>query len=66
MPRYKVLRYFADPELPPVVVKTGLSLDEAQDHCNLANSSSRTCTDELGQARTARYGAWHDEWKEQR
>lgn len=65
MTKYKVMRYFADPKYPAVTVKTGLSLEEAQEHCNRADSSSRTCTDELGEARTERYGAWFDGYTEQ-
>lgn len=31
---YKIKRFFADPDKAAEVIKTGLTLDEAQAHCN--------------------------------
>lgn len=56
---YKVVRFFHSSRRK-LVVMTGLTLEEAQAHCNNPNTSSRTCTDKNGKERTKRYGMWFD------
>jgi hypothetical protein len=31
---YKIIRFYSDPDEPSHVVKTGLTWEEARDHCN--------------------------------
>lgn len=42
------------------VVKRGLTLEEAQAHCNDPETSSSTCTKAAGKRRTAQRGPWFD------
>ena len=60
---YRVVRFFKEEGLifhPSEVVKTGLSLEEAQAHCKSPESSSSTCTTEEGHRRTIKRGDWMD------
>lgn len=41
-------------------IRTGLSLIQAQAHCNDPETSSSTCTTAAGRARTHRMGPWFD------
>lgn len=63
-PTYKVIRFFRDSDYK-IVVKTGLTLALAQEHCNDPETSSSTCTNEDGKRRTARSGPWFDGWTEE-
>jgi len=58
MYRYRIVRYFASGQKRTVLDR--LSLEEAQKHCNDPNSSSQTCTDKAGKARTRKSGPWFD------
>lgn len=63
---YKVVRfYFSDPDLNRTVTQTGLTLEEAQDHCNDPESSSSSCTTPEGTQRTADHGPWFDGYEEE-
>ena len=42
------------------VIKRGLTLKEAQEHCRNPETSSRTCTTEEAKAITEKYGPWFD------
>lgn len=44
---YMIMRYFASGRTP-YVVSIGLTLEQAKDHCKHPDSSSRTCTTDLG------------------
>ena len=58
MKNYKVIRmYFNGGKR---VIKKGLTLEEAQSHCQDDETSSSTCTNSAGKARTKRLGAWFD------
>ena len=46
-------------------IQSGLTLEEAQEHCKDPESSSRTCTSEAGVARTEKYGDWFDGYDEE-
>lgn len=63
---YKIVRMFADRERAPRrrVVKTGLTLEEAQAHCKNPETSSKTCTSAAGKRRTRQYGPWFDGYEE--
>lgn len=57
---YDVIRFFQRPGIAREVVASGLTLEQAQEHCQDPSTSSATCTDETGQARTRLYGDWFD------
>ena len=57
--------YFNSSKHDPVVLETGLSLEEAQAHCKDPNTSSRTCTDPAMLEHTAKYGPWFDSYFEE-
>lgn len=46
------------------VISTGLTLEQAQEHCSDPETSSRTCTNSAGRARTRRKGPWFDSYEE--
>jgi hypothetical protein len=60
---YKIIRFYKD-EHPPETIKTGLTLDEAQAHCQDDETSSSTCSSSEGMARTAAMGDWFDGYDE--
>jgi hypothetical protein len=61
---YKIMRYFASGRAP-YVVSIGLTLEAAREHCKSPDSSSRTCTSDIGQYRTRQHGRWFDGYEEQ-
>jgi len=55
---YKIVRsYF---EGGRRTIETGLTLEEAQAHCQDPETSSSTCTSYAGRNRTKRMGKWFD------
>jgi len=61
---YKIVRMFYTSGLRKRTIKTGLTLKEAQEHCQDPETSSRTCTSSAGKARTKRCGPWFDGYEE--
>ena len=59
---YKIIRFYFNGNKR--VVKSGLSLEEAQAHCQDPETSSSTCTSSSGKARTKRSGEWFDGYNE--
>lgn len=57
---YKIVRYYANAYPNHRTIQTGLTLEEAQEHCENADSSSATCTSKTGRARTRKLGPWFD------
>lgn len=57
---YRIIRFYFDDNIPSRTIKRGLTLEEAQAHCNDPETSSSTCTNKAGRARTNRIGAWFD------
>lgn len=67
---YKIVRHY----LGPVVngshqswkrtIETGLTLEQAQEHCKSPETSSRTATSSKAKARTRKYGRWFDGYTE--
>ena len=55
---YKVIRFYFNGGSR--TVRSGLTLQQAQDHCGLAESSSRTCQGSKAKARTKSRGPWFD------
>lgn len=62
---YKVVRrYFNDEHWPEVIVR-GLTLKQAQAHCNDPETSSSTATSPAAVERTERMGPWFDGYEEE-
>ena len=62
--RYKIIRHFRDSRRK-FEIKTGLTLQQAQAHCNDPETSSSTCTGAAGKRRTQRFGPWFDSYTEE-
>ncbi len=58
--RYKIVRFYLQRERPRRTIQRGLTLEEAQAHCQDPETSSSTCKGKVGKARTRRCGAWFD------
>ena len=63
---YKIVRYYFNKPGYKYTIKRGLSLDEAQAHCSDKETSSSTCTNRAGVARTKRVGPWFDAYTDAR
>lgn len=57
---YRIVRFFQGDDVGNVIVKTGVTLAEAQAHCNDPESSSITATSGDARNRTERNGPWFD------
>jgi hypothetical protein len=63
---YKVVRFYRDnEELNKTVVVRGLTLEQAQAHCDDPEASSETCTEPEGLLRTRQHGPWFDGYHEE-
>lgn len=62
---YKIVRNYFD-DHPPVVLRCGLTLEQAQAHCRDPETSSRTATKRWARALTERYGRWFDGYDEEK
>lgn len=61
MTTYKIVRWYAKtPTAKPRAIKTGLTLEEAQAHCNDPETSYKTCTSAAAKRRTRERGPWFD------
>lgn len=66
MQTYKIVRFYQNNEdLNRTVVTRGLTLEQAQAHCNDPETSSRTATSPEAVARTEAHGAWFDGYEEE-
>lgn len=61
---YKIVRFYQNSG-DKDVVQTGLTLERAQAHCQNPETSSSTCTNPIGTARTDQYGPWFDGYTEE-
>ena len=57
---YKIVRMYFSSDVSNRVVKRGLTLDEAQQHCQDPETSSSTCQKWAGKRRTRERGEWFD------
>ena len=57
--RYKIVRTFQRDHRPKII-RRGLTLEEAQAHCALPETSSRTATSARARRLTAKMGPWFD------
>jgi len=62
---YKVIRMFRD-SAKRMVIKTGLTLDEAQSHCRDPETSSSTASGLVEKTLTRNFGPWFDGYEEER
>lgn len=60
---YSIIRFYQQQD--EEVVDTGLSLEDAQEHCNDDDTSSSTCTTEEGELRTEECGPWFEGFREE-
>ncbi len=60
MNTYSIIRFYADPNTPKETRQTGLTLEEAREHCNGPESSSRTCSEHVSVD-----GGWFDGYEEE-
>ena len=62
---YKIVRFAFQKESR--TIKTGLTLEEAQEHCEDPETSSRTCSIETSEAELAKtgHGTWFDGYEEE-
>jgi hypothetical protein len=62
---YKIVRNYFNREAPGRrTIKTGLTLEEAREHCSNPETSSRTATSREAKRRTEQYGPWFDGYEE--
>lgn len=63
---YRIVRFYKDHPEGKLreIVRTGLTLEEAQAHCNDPETSSSTATNDIARAGTKKYGAWFDGYEE--
>lgn len=66
MALYKIVRMYRNSDVPKRTIKTGLTLEEAQEHCRNPETSSRTCTSAAGKARTRKLGPWFDGYEDEK
>ena len=59
---YRIVRMFFNKGSK--VIKSGLTLEQAQEHCRDPETSSSTCKGAAGKARTRDQGAWFDGYEE--
>ena len=57
---YNIIRFYQDSSRTRRVIDRGLTLEEAQAHCNDSETSSDTCTSSAKRAQTKRVGEWFD------
>jgi hypothetical protein len=62
---YTIKRLFQDSTKVAETIKTGLTLEEAQRHCNDPETSSRTCRKRENTRRTQQFGKWFDAYVEE-
>jgi len=66
MKTYKIVRMYFRSDIPTRTIDSGLTLEQAQAHCRDPQTSSSTCTNSAGKARTKRYGPWFDGYEEEK
>jgi hypothetical protein len=62
--RYNIIRYYQRDSEGWLTLKRGLTLDEAQAHCNDPETSSTTATRPEAIEHTAKHGDWFDGYVE--
>lgn len=65
MATYMIRRFFRDGDKNPIVIKRGLTLEQAQEYCNDPETSSSTAQSPQAKEYTAKYGPWFDGYDEE-
>lgn len=65
MPTYKIVRFFQRESLGKKVIKTGLTLVDALEHCLDPETSSKTAKSATARKRTEQCGPWFDGYEEE-
>ena len=65
MATYKIQRLFFEDSSARRTIKSGLTLEQAQAHCQDSETSSSTCTNSEGKRRTRERGQWFDSYTEE-
>lgn len=65
MTKYKIVRNYFNAGINKRVMTTGLTLEQAQAHCNDPETSSSTATGKAAKATTRRVGKWFDSYTEE-
>ena len=63
---YKIVRMFFDDDVPSETMKRGLTLEQAQSHCQDKETSSSTCEGIEGIQNNQMYGKWFDAYTEEK
>jgi hypothetical protein len=63
MTKYKIVRMYFD-GYKQRTIKTGLTKEQAMQHCQNPETSSSTCTTWIGKNRTKTRGEWFDAFEE--
>ena len=61
---YKIVRFYFEKPGHKRTIESGLTLEEAQKHCQDKETSSLTCTSAAGRQRTKKMGKWFDGYTE--
>lgn len=62
---YSIVRFYQDSKRDTVVLETGLTLEEAQAHCQDPETSSKTATRLEAISHTRECGPWFDGYREE-
>jgi len=65
MSTYRIIRKYQSPSWEREIIATGLTLEEAREHCNDEETSSSTCTEPGLVALTRQRGPWFDCYTEE-
>lgn len=60
---YKIIRHYENENVRRQTIKTGLTLEEAQEHCRKPETSSSTATSLQARRRTQHRGRWFDSYE---
>ena len=61
---YQIIRMYQSPHRSSSVIRSGLTLEQAQEHCRDPETSSSTATGIIATQRTATSGPWFDGYQE--
>jgi hypothetical protein len=64
-PTYTITRFYQDESIERETIATGLTLEEAREHCNDPETSSTTATSTEAALRTEVCGPWFDGYGEE-
>ena len=58
---HHIIRFYQN-DKKTVIIKTGLTEEQAKAHCNDPETSSKSATSKDAIAHTKKYGPWFDAW----